>query len=63
MVWCLWGEEVGMELIAILFFSLLACVFSFFAALIGQLRSCRKYTEYNPDFLVNCLTEIIDVID
>ena len=31
-----------MELIAILFFSFLACVFSFLAALIGQLQSCRK---------------------
>ena len=31
-----------MELIAILFFSFFACVFSFFAALIGQLQSCRK---------------------
>ena len=31
-----------MELFAILFFSFLACVFSFLAALIGQLQSCRK---------------------
>ena len=31
-----------MKLIAILFFSFLACVFSFLAALIGQLQSCRK---------------------